>query len=80
MSKKANDYLMIQFTEEEIKTLIEILTFSKETCTYMEEQETLKGSESGVCAMKRIKEDSSILLDIIVASITIGEPPDGVYH
>jgi hypothetical protein len=73
-------YLAIQFTEEEVKSLIEILSFSKETCAFMEQQEAIKGSASGVRSMQRIKEDSIVLLDIITASVTIGEPPDGVYH
>jgi len=80
VTTKASDYLIVQFTENEIRTLIELLNFSKETCAFMEEQEVLKGSEGGVRSMKRFKEDSHVLLDIIISSMTIGEPPDGVYH
>jgi len=70
----------ILFSVEEVTALLEILSFAKETCAFMEEQEVLKGSESGVTTMRRIKQDSSILLNIIIASVTIGEPTPGVFH
>lgn len=73
-------YFDLQLSGKEIDMLMKVLEFSRNTSSYLEKQELKEGTESGVRQMATVKEDSTMLLDILVASIQIGEPPGGVFH
>ena len=68
----------LQLSDQEIQSLMQILSFASNTATFIAGQEMVSKTSAGTLAAatyNRIALDANDLIKIISASVAIGEPP-----
>lgn len=71
----------LQLLEEDVKTLIDLLNFTKQAANMLAAQETQKGGTIvGAVRYDRMSRDARDLSALLIKHVDMGEPSDGQIH
>lgn len=70
----------LQFSKAEVEALIRILKFGNSAAAILALQESQKGTPQNAAKMNGLAADSKELMNIVISSVSIGEPENDEKH